>query len=353
MFSRINNIDDSQKKFIIKVSALSILILVVIIAIVIKIEASSNVDNTNNAQVVAISLDATEEQNEVQTETPTVQKKTYIYPTMSSSYVDITSSTVKSPYISLLDVENNQIIAGRECDKRIFPASMTKVMTLIVAVENLKSFDDTFTMTSEILYPLVKENATRAGFDSGEVVSANNLLYGLILPSGADAAIALADMISGSEEEFVNLMNQKCEELGLKNTHFVNTSGLHDDNHYTTPIEMAMILNYAMKNATCAKILSTYQYTTTPSEQHPEGILLTSTMFSKMYGDEAEGVVITSGKTGFTSEAMCCLTSYAVKDGKHYIAVTAGAGNMWNVIFDDFDIYKNYAVASVPTDEIN
>lgn len=346
-----NRIDNSQKKFILKVSTLSILILVVIIAIVIKIKANSNAENSENAQEVVVSLEATEQQNEAQTEAPTVKKKTYPYPTMSSSYVDITSATVKSPYIALLDVEKNQIIAGRECNQRIYPASMTKVMTLIVAVENLKSLDDTFTMTSEILYPLVKADATRAGFDPGEVVSANNLLYGLILPSGADAAVALADMISGSEEEYVNLMNQKCEELGLKNTHFVNTSGLHDDNHYTTPIEMAMILNYAMKNATCAKILSTYQYTTTPSVQHPEGILLTSTMFSKMYGDEAEGVVITAGKTGFTSEAMCCLTSYAMKDGNHYIAVTAGAGNMWNVIFDDFDLYKNYAVTNASTDK--
>lgn len=265
------------------------------------------------------------------------------YAYQSDSYIEITDTEVRTPYIALLAVENNQIIAGRSYEEQIYPASMTKVMTLIVAVENIEDMNDTFVLTDDILYPLYLSNASVAGFLTGEEVSARDLLYGLILPSGADAAEALAQMTAGSEAAFVELMNVKCRELGLQNTHFCNVTGLHNDNHYTTPAEMAMIMNYAMKNPVCASVLSEFQYTTAVTPQHPEGILLTSTMFSRMYGDEAEGAVITAGKTGFTDQAGNCLVSYAAREDRHYIAVTAGAGSKWHPIFDDFKLYESYA----------
>ena len=105
---------------------------------------------------------------------------------------------------------------------------------------------------------------------------------------------------------------------------------------------MAMILEYAMNNETCAKILSTYQYTTEVTEKHPEGILLTSTMFSRMYGNEVPGVEIKAGKTGYTQEARHCLVSYAESDGSKYVAVTAGAEGKWNVVYDDFKLYGDF-----------
>lgn len=264
------------------------------------------------------------------------------YPEKAENYTELTSAELLSPYIAVVDVTNNKLVAGRNAETRIYPASMTKVMTLIVAVENVKSMDDKFTMTSEIIDPLYRDSASRAGFEPGEEVTARDLMYGLILPSGADGAVGLAQMIAGSEDAFVELMNKKCEELGLKNTHFTNTSGLHNENHYTTPVEMAMILEYAMNNETCAKILSTYQYTTEVTEKHPEGILLTSTMFSRMYGNEVPGVEIKAGKTGYTQEAKHCLVSYAESDGNKYIAVTAGAEGKWNVIYDDFKLYGDF-----------
>ncbi len=267
-----------------------------------------------------------------------------IYPVKSLFYTEV-GEAVKSSYVALVDVDGGQVIAGRDCDTRIYPASMTKVMTLIVAVETLESQECSHTFTAEEIYPLVQAQASRAGFDPGEKVGLTDLLYGLILPSGADAAVALAEMTAGSEEAFAELMNRKCEELGLANTHFVNSTGLHDEQQYTTPVEMAVIMEYAMKNETCAEVLSTYQYTTQPTEQHPEGILLTSTMFSRMYGNEVEGVTILSGKTGYTDEAGNCLVSYAQKGGHAYIAVTAYAANKWNCIFDDFELYKNYLSA--------
>lgn len=299
---------------------------------------NQNESQTDNAIVVDNNIDKVFETQ------PQAAKVVYPYATVSSSYVNVDSEKVLNPYIAILDVDSNKIVAGRECNERIYPASMTKVMTLIVAVENLKNLEQTYTMTSDITYPLYLENATVAGFLPDEIINAKDMLYGLILPSGADAAIGLAQMISGAEDEFVKLMNAKCEELGLKNTHFVNTSGLHDDDHYTTPLEMAMIMKYAMANPTCAEVLSTYQYTTAVTEQHPEGILLTSTMFSRMYGTEVEGVTIVAGKTGYTQEARHCMVSYGIKGDKKYVVVTAGAQNKWNSIFDDFELYRDFTL---------
>lgn len=269
-------------------------------------------------------------------------KELFEYPKVSESYVDIVSEEVKSPYVALLDVENNQIIAGRNIEARIYPASMTKVLSLIVAVEHLTDLTQTFTMTGDIVDPLVREGASRAGFEAGDTVSVQDMLYGLVLPSGADAAVGLAVMTAGSEAAFAELMNEKCAELGLTQSHFTNASGLFDENQYTTPVEMALILKYAMQNEKCAAILSTYQYTTAPLASNPEGVLLSSTMFSRMYGTEVEGVTITAGKTGYTQEAKNCLVSCAQKGEHHYIALTAGAENRWHVIFDDFEIYGKY-----------
>lgn len=265
-----------------------------------------------------------------------------IRPVKADDYVKITSEKVRCPYTILVDVNNHKVIAGKEFASRIFPASMTKVMTLIVAVEHIKDMETTFEMTAELIDPLYREDASLAGFAPGEMVSAKDMLYGLILPSGADAAVGLATMISGSEEKFVKLMNEKCEELGLDNTHFMNTSGLYHEEHYTTPLEMAMIMEYAMNNEICAEILSTYQYTTNKTAQNPEGLLLTSTMFSRMYGNEVDTVTIKAGKTGYVGEAGSCLVSYAERGNDKYIAVSAKASGKWHVVFDAFELYGNY-----------
>ena len=128
----------------------------------------------------------------------------------------------------------------------------------------------------------------------------------------------------------------------LKNTHFTNTSGLHDDNHYSTALDMAVILEYALQNDLCREILSTYQYTTSKTKEHPKGILLESTMFSRMYGDEVENVTIEGGKTGFTSEAQHCMASFVIKNNKEYIVVTAMEDDKWGSVYDAFDIYEQY-----------
>lgn len=171
----------------------------------------------------------------------------------------------------IVNLSTHKVTAARNAEERLYPASTTKIMTVLVAQENIKSYDDTFTMTTDITDPLYVAEATVAGFSSGEVIKMIDLFYGTILPSGADAAIALAIKISGSEAQFVELMNKKVKELGLKNTHFTNVTGLFDKNHYTTAYDMAIILEAAIRDPLCRKILSTYQYKSAPTNKHPDG----------------------------------------------------------------------------------
>ena len=259
------------------------------------------------------------------TEIPTEPEIELFEVDFSKSPSNFSADDVNSKYAILIDAESGVVISHRSGNAKIYPASMTKVMTILVAVENIKDFNATFEMTYEIIKPLVDADATRAGFKEGEDVKIIDLLYGLILPSGGDCAIALAEYISGSEEEFVKLMNAKCEELGLQNTHFANTSGLHDENNYSTPADMAIIMKHAMENPICREVLSTYKYTTEKTEENPEGIELFSTMFSRMYGNEVEGVDIVAGKTGYTSKAGRCLVTACKKENLDIIVVVLGA----------------------------
>lgn len=275
------------------------------------------------------------------TEAPTEPLSALLtYPSDAAEWMELTAANVSSEYAVLLDVDNNEIMAQRDSDMRIYPASMTKIMTLLVAAEHIENMDDTFTMTYDIIAPLIEADASRAGFEEGETITMTDLLYGIALPSGADATTAIAIYLCGSEEEFVKLMNEKISELGLQNTHFTNASGLHDPNHYSTVTDIAMLMEYVMQNSICREILSTYQYTTSATEQHPEGIPLESTMFSRMYGNEVTGITIEAGKTGYTDEAGHCLVSYATDaDGRQFVAVTAKGPTYWRAVFDTFALY--------------
>ncbi len=251
---------------------------------------------------------------------------------------------VNSQYAVLIERESGRIVAQKNYNVKMFPASLTKIMTLLVAVEQNENLNETFEMTFEIIDPLYRQDASLAGFTGGEQVKLIDLMYGAILPSGADATYALAVHTAGSEAAFVELMNAKVEKLGLKNTRFANTSGLHDENNYTTAYDMAIILKAASENELAAKILSTYQYTTNPTPQHPNGILLTSTLFSRMVGDEPENdSLIVGGKTGFVNESGNCIASYGkAASEKEYIFVTGNAKGVWKAVFDHIRTYQKY-----------
>lgn len=277
----------------------------------------------------------------ITTEPPTEPPIYMEYPVLTPNSQQFTEEYT-SLYGILIDTSTNEILGYKNHTERMYPASLTKVMTLIIAVENTENFYDTQIITSEMVDPMIAQDATRAGFAVGETPTITDLLYGVILPSGADASLALAQYISGSEAEFVKLMNEKCTELGLKNTHFTNCVGLHNDNHYSTAEDMALIMQYAMENEICRRVLTTYQYIVPPTEYNPDGLLLTSTMFGRMTGTEMPGVTVKGGKTGFTDQAGQCLASFAEINGKEYILVLANNASKWYVVYDTLSIYSIY-----------
>lgn len=244
----------------------------------------------------------------------------------------------------LIDVQSGTVLAEKGMDEKIYPASMTKVMTLLVAAENLPDLDAAFTMTQAIIDPIYLAGASMAGFVDGETVTMRDLLYGAILPSGAEATEALAQTVAGSEEGFVAMMNEKAAALGLTNTHFMNTSGLHDENHYSTVREIALILQAAMENETCAEILSAENYRASETEQHPDGLAMTNKFLYRVHHEYAlGGAEITAAKTGYTAEAMnCCASAGKTPDGRSVICVTANAWTGEFCIEDHIALYTKY-----------
>lgn len=245
----------------------------------------------------------------------------------------------------MVNLDTGEVVAARNPHQKMYPASTTKVMTLLVAVENITDFNETFKMSYQITDPLYVQGASAAGFLSGEEITLTDLLYGSILPSGAEASVGIAVHLAGSEAAFVELMNEKVEELGLENTHFANVTGLHSTENYSTAHDMAVIITAAMKNEVCREILSTYQHRTAVTPQHPEGILLTSTLFSHMYGTEPETATILGGKTGFVSQSKYCIASFGKnnENGTEYVAVTLGNSSLWPAINGQIELYKQLA----------
>ncbi|MBR2488844.1 MAG: D-alanyl-D-alanine carboxypeptidase [Clostridia bacterium] len=272
------------------------------------------------------------------------EKETTISYTFTDETVEIPATNDAKTAI-IIDKSTNKVIAARNPHAKAYPASTTKIMTLLVAAENIKDYNDTFTMTTAITDPLFVEGASVAGFLNKEVINMTDMLYGLILPSGADAAVGLAVKIAGSEEAFVKMMNEKAKELKLQNTHFANVTGLHDENNYTSAYDLAIILDAAIQNQICREILSTPRYNTAATEKHPEGISFVATLFTYLKGDEPETAFIHGGKTGFVNASGYCIASFGTSNDslKDYIVVTLG-NSMRKVAFDgQIDLYKEFA----------
>ena len=163
-----------------------------------------------------------------------------------------------------------------------------------------------------------------AGFLPGESVRLRDLLYGILLPSGAECCLTFACGIAGSEAAFVELMNQKVADLGLTRTHFTNCTGLHEEEQFSTVTEIGRILQEALRNPTFYEVFTTHHYSVAPTEIHPDGFTFWSTLFKSTVDEIVTGGEIIGGKTGYTDEAGHCLASAAEIYGKIYILVTAG-----------------------------
>ena len=254
---------------------------------------------------------------------------------------------IVSSYAVLIDLNTDSILAGKGSKEIISPASMTKILTVLVAAECLgdpKRLDDTFTMTLEITDYGYVHDCSSAGFLADETVTVRDLFYGTILPSGADAAVALATYIAGSQEAFVELMNEKLDQMGLSGTaHMTNCVGIYDEDHYCTVYDIAMILEAAIDNDLCREVLAAHTYQTSKTEQHPEGITI-SNWFLRRIEDRDTGGEVICGKTGYVAQSGSCAASYGVDHGgNEYICVTADAYSQWKCIADHVTLYKQFA----------
>ena len=246
---------------------------------------------------------------------------------------------IQSKNAILYNVNEDTVLFSKEPDEKVPIASLTKIMTAIMAIENISNMDEVVSIPSVALEGLAEKNAMVVGFKANERVTYLDLLYGILLPSGADATNVVAYYLAGSEENYVNLMNEKAKELGLVNTHFSDTSGLDDVHNYSTVSDIAKLLQYALHNETFKKIFTSQEYTTS------NGLKLKSTLtyYTEQYHLQNE--YIYGSKTGFTTIAGFCLASIAHHDGVEYLLVTTGAPttNRYPYHFvDAFVIYEYF-----------
>lgn len=259
-----------------------------------------------------------------------------------SNAVDL-SDHIASEYGIIVNATTRCVLGGKNYETRIYPASMTKIMTLIVAVESDLDLDAQYKMTYQLINKYYLDNATITGIQAGDTVTMRDLMFGAILLSAADATEAIACVVAGSEEAFVDLMNQKAEEIGCVDTHFTNTSGLFNEQNYSTLGDIALILDYAMSVPLCAEVLSAATYTTAPTAKNPEGYTFDSTMYGRIKHDAIDAMTVAGGKTGYISETKHCLASMAIGDnGEKFIVVTVGGSGRYTPINDCKSLYNEF-----------
>lgn len=283
-----------------------------------------------------------EEPAEVQAAEPEENK---IYEATESPDMKAVSEEVISSNAIFIDLRKNEILAQRAARQVIDPASMTKILTVLVAAEQIeeKNLDDKVTITIDITDYSYSNDCSSVGFAENERVTVQDLFYGTILPSGADAALALATYVAGSQEAFVELMNEKLHELGLSDTaHFTNCVGLYDEAHRCTVYDMAMIMEAAMDNPLCREVMSAHTYTTSATAEHPDGITI-SNWFLRRIEDKETGAEIVCGKTGYVVQSGNCAASYGEdQNGNGYICVTADSTSAWRCIYDHVALYSEF-----------
>lgn len=274
----------------------------------------------------------------------------------------INGDSISSERAMLVDVTEGKIVASRKGSQMMYPASLTKIMTLIVVVENIKTeadLDHVLTIEDPI-----GENSGY-GFSVGEKLTVRDLLYAVILYSDGQACLTLAKYIAGSEAAFVKLMNQKVKELGLlegdpetnPSTNFTNCTGLHDTYHYSTCYDMAIITAYAMENTLCSSVFNSVSYK--PSDNFRPGqdtYTFWHQVFAKRlnYGEkQPDTATILGVKSGWTGAESGYCMSYYIKgdDGHYYVLITSNATKSgdatgWdNAVNDAFYICHTYIKA--------
>ena len=226
--------------------------------------------------------------------------------------------TLRSEYVIVKNQNDDRVLYEKSAKEKMYPASMTKLMTALVAMDQITNLEERVIITEVMIEGLYEANASVAGFEKGESISYQDLLYGLLLPSGADAANAFVFSLCENEESFVQKMNEKAATLGMKETHFMNATGLHDENHYSTASDMLLLLEAAIQNEIIRNVMESKSYDCESSD-----LTFTNTITKMANTAGMDASLISGGKTGFTWEAGECLASYARQNGETILMVSA------------------------------
>ncbi len=251
---------------------------------------------------------------------------------MNFSFLYATDNMPYAKSSIVMDVNTGRILYSNNPYQKLPMASTTKIMTVFLALENGR-LEDIVKVSKKASY----QTGSSVYLREGDKMTLEDMLYCVMLRSGNDAAVATAEHISGSVEDFAKLMNKKAKEIGAKNTNFTNPHGLPDDNHYTTAYDLALITKEALKNNTFAKIVSSKNHTITKVISENKFLQNKNKMLWQYPG--SDGV-----KTGYTAKAGKCLVSSASKDGWQILAVVLNAGDIWDSSTKLLDYgFKNYS----------
>ena len=258
------------------------------------------------------------------------------------------AGAISSRCALMVDISTGRVICEKNSAEIVKIASLTKIMTAVVAIENLDDLFVEYTFDGDLLNYLASENASVAGFAKGETVIAADLLYAALFPSGGDGAMGLAELVGGSQENFVSMMNQKAAELGMNRTHFTNATGFDDEGNYSCAYDISLMFEYALNNPTFRQVISGSKsvYTTTRTAQHPNGIRLVSTVYAGFRDNGIDMGSVIGGKTGYTLDAGRCLATFAESGGDTYILITLGAAKTPQHFADAARLYSAFVYGS-------
>lgn len=220
----------------------------------------------------------------------------------------------------LMEAETGTILYEKNIHEHLYPASVTKILTCLIGVEQCQ-MDEKVTMSNDAVFSIPRDSSN-IGLDVGEVITVEQCLYGILVGSANEAANALAEHVSGSMDAFVDLMNERAKELGCEDSHFVTTNGLHDENHYTSAYDLALIAQKFFDNELLCKMSSTATYYIPQSPTQPDDDLYVNTHNKMLFsGGKYNYEYLVGSKTGFTSDARQTLVTCAEKDGMKLICV--------------------------------
>ncbi|MCI8646846.1 MAG: D-alanyl-D-alanine carboxypeptidase [Firmicutes bacterium] len=236
--------------------------------------------------------------------------------------LDLNPSDFFSDHMIVKNCANGEILFEKAADEQTRPASLTKMMTALVAIEHTTDFQERVTIPHEIYTYLNGSGIAVAGFGDGENPTVDDLLYGALYKSGAECCLTLAQKVAGSEAAFVEMMNEKAGEIGMKNTTFGNCVGLDNPACWTTARDLLILTEYALKNQHFREIFASYSYPIEPTNQCSRTRVIRNAAV-KRFGSDRAGVF--GGKLGNTTQAQLCLSAIAQIEGQEYLFISTHA----------------------------